>query len=125
VDQRLAALTENVAVAALALMGRSPFWSRGLSPSQARIMAPLRQRRKYDADMRPAWPAVLALLTLSCASDPLRARASVDLRCDEDQIQVKKLTEEAQDVSGCGQRAVYIKKCPSCDWTMGPPGSAP
>jgi len=73
--------------------------------------------------MRLSVAISLGCLSLSCASDPVRVRASEDLRCDESQLQVTKLTEEAQSVTGCGQRATYIKKCPSCDWTMGPPGA--
>lgn len=75
--------------------------------------------------MRWAWLTLLACTSLACASDPLRARASVDLKCDQEQLQVKKLTEESQDVSGCGQRAVYIKRCPTCEWAMAPPGYLP
>jgi hypothetical protein len=74
------------------------------------------------ARMRWAPTTFLACVGLSCASPSLRARAGADLRCEEDQIQVTKITEKAQNVSGCGQHATYVKKCDDC---ASPPGMAP
>ena len=62
---------------------------------------------------------------LSCASDSLRAKAASDLHCEEDQLQVSKRTELAQDVNGCGQQATYVRKCDGCEWAMSPPGMMP
>lgn len=78
------------------------------------------------AQMRLLVAISLGCLSLSCASDPLLERAGADLRCDQDQLRVKQITEQSKEVDGCGQRATYIKTCPSCEWVMSPPdGAAP
>jgi hypothetical protein len=68
-------------------------------------------------------------LLLGCAhanSDQLTRRASFDLGCSADQIQVYEIDNRTRGVVGCGQRVTYVESCDGrrdhmmteCTWVM-------
>ena len=53
-----------------------------------------------------------SLLACGGASDgQLRARASFDLDCRADQIQVVRIDDKTRGVTGCGRRNTYVEDC--------------
>jgi hypothetical protein len=50
---------------------------------------------------------VCVLAGLSCATVPLKKRASMDLGCPEDGLAVKDVDAETKAVQGCGKQAMY------------------
>lgn len=63
--------------------------------------------------MRPALALFAAMLfTAGCLGSSqiqtVRDRATFDLQCDAEQINVKEISENAYGVEGCGHRVTYI-----------------
>ena len=54
-------------------------------------------------------------------SDTLRSRASFDLRCPSEQLQVAELDDSVAGVEGCDQRATYVYSNGS--WVLNSPGT--
>ena len=62
-----------------------------------------------------------ALLLIGCAAHPhVTRKASYDLRCPEDQLEVTEIDEKTQQVRGCGNSATYVQVCKpggeECTW---------
>ena len=76
--------------------------------------------------MRCSW-ILAATLTSGCfsavqmQSNTLRARASFDLQCPSEQLQVTELDNSVAGVAGCGQRATYVYNNGS--WVLNSPGA--
>jgi hypothetical protein len=51
----------------------------------------------------------LALMGCGATLPQLRTRASVDLACKPESLQLKELDGATQVVTGCGKRAVYVE----------------
>jgi hypothetical protein len=74
------------------------------------------------------------LLSAACAStilgcgatiEQLRSRASFDLNCAENKLQVVEIDQRTRGVRGCGKQATYVENCTtpgrdrnSCTWVM-------
>jgi hypothetical protein len=56
---------------------------------------------------------VLVGTAMGCGAseDQLRVRASFDLNCRGDQLQLVQLDDRTQGVTGCGQRVTYVENC--------------
>jgi hypothetical protein len=82
--------------------------------------------------MRHLW-IVAAVLASGCFNaveergDTLRARASFDLRCPQEELKVTPLEQRAAGVDGCGQRATYIFQGNklSGTWVLNSPAAEP
>ena len=77
--------------------------------------------------MKRASVFAVVLFAMGCgASDAqLRKRASFDLECPPETIQVFELDGAARGVAGCGKKAAYVEHCvprfggvPECTWSM-------
>jgi hypothetical protein len=71
--------------------------------------------------------ALVAVLAACSAvqmnGDTLRSRASFDLRCPANELQITEIDRHTGGVDGCGQRATYIWNGPSNTWILNSPGS--
>ena len=56
-----------------------------------------------------ALAAGLGLMGCGGTLPQLRSRASVDLACTPESLQLKELDQATQVVTGCGKRAVYVE----------------
>jgi len=61
----------------------------------------------HDQAMRYLIALLIGCPVLSCGGDQLRTRAAEDLHCDEAQLDIKPLTDQARAVRGCGFQATY------------------
>ena len=62
---------------------------------------------------------ILALLWLGgCAGNPgLMRKATADLKCPEDDLDVSEISETTLEVRGCGKQGVYTEVCGVCTGT--------
>ena len=68
----------------------------------------------HDQAMRYLIALLIGCPVLSCGGDQLRTRAAEDLHCDEAQLDIKPLTDQARAVRGCGFQATYVLSCKPC-----------
>ncbi|AFM14032.1 hypothetical protein [Turneriella parva] len=67
---------------------------------------------------------LLSVLLGGCGATPeqLRRRASFDLGCAEEKIELIELDSRTTGVSGCNKKATYIESCAqNTMWKEGPP----
>ncbi len=73
--------------------------------------------------MRLAFGMLGATLVLSagCGASvgQLRSRASFDLQCPKNQIQITQIDQRTMGVLGCGQQATYVENCAGQEWLWG------
>ena len=64
--------------------------------------------------------AVLAGAGCGGAVAQLKHRASLDLRCPADRLQVLAIDSRSKAVRGCGQRGVFVEHCgqQGSDWVL-------
>jgi hypothetical protein len=72
--------------------------------------------------MLPGIAVAVLLLGAGCgaSTQQLRGRASSDLRCPPDRLQMVQIDSSSREVRGCGQRAVYLEHCgqQGCGWVL-------
>jgi hypothetical protein len=66
-------------------------------------------------------PFLLLAVGCGASQEQLVDRASLDLRCPRDQLQVKQVDQRTQAVRGCGHQVAYIESCDThnvCTWIL-------
>jgi len=56
--------------------------------------------------------ATAAFAGCGASANQLVKRASFDMSCPEDQIQVVEIDKRTRGVRGCGKQATYVENCP-------------
>jgi hypothetical protein len=66
------------------------------------------------------WAIGFSVVSCGPTIDELRPQAAFDLNCPKDQIQTVELSEGVVGVTGCGQRATYVRtgNGPAANWAM-------
>ena len=65
---------------------------------------------------------LIGLLGCGASTEQLRSRASFDMNCPSDQLQIVEIDGRTQGVMGCGKRNTYVESCERYGQTGGKTG---